>query len=82
MDFEIDPSTKKGIIWFRRGGITSMSKVVNTNTQNFDLHGQLVSVVVPNPVATINLAGIPCSTEEHDHIRDHLLRHQNLKSGG
>ena len=80
-DFEFDTASKKGTLFLRKGGQVVTSKTINGNTVNYDSGGEIVSIVLPNPHATVNLAGIAFKHDEHvEAIR--ALDFHAFKSGG
>lgn len=79
---EIDPTTKKGTLWFHKGAQVVTSKTVGSAVVGFDSGGIMVSAVVPNAFASTNLTSLPYETkEDHDHVHQVLGQH-NIKSGG
>lgn len=81
-DWDFDENTKQGTLHLRRGGQIDHSTVVNGNTQNFDSHNTLISVVFANPAATMNLSGIPFAAEDHDRGREMIKNFPKFKTGG
>ena len=81
-DWEFNVNTKQGTLWIKRGAPVDRTSVVNTNTVSWGQDGEMISVVFPNPLATMNLAGLTFkNAEDHDHCRE-LMKHFNVKTGG
>ncbi len=80
-EWEFDTATKKGTLWLKKGGQVITTKSISGNTVNFDSGGEMVSVIFPNPLATVNLASLPFKHDDHvDAIR--VMDFHRIKSGG
>ena len=80
--FELDTDTKKGLLSLRHGGQVVTTKTVNGNVVRFDSAGEIVDIILPNPVATVNLAGIPFKRMEDHADAVRVLNFHGVKSGG
>lgn len=80
-DWEFNMNTKQGTLWLKRGAIVERSTAVNGNTVNWGSDGDMISVVFPNPLATVNLAGLTFKGTDHDTSREYFKQF-NIKTGG
>lgn len=73
--FEVDGATGKGTIWLRKGAAINRTTVVGGNTVGWDSVNQVVNIVFPNPLATMNIASLPTNHKDDLDTIKSLMKH-------